>query len=194
MLCPRIRAKMPQGETCQLETHLVNKMVTSWIYQYSSHENASRNEFLLDSGSSSHMSCEPGWMHNLHPIPSREIRLADNSIIHLRFWWFASLPPKWTLSSTRRPHFIYRNFGRRSVPRSNATAVDSYITSNSDYIRKTLNATAVDSYITLYFRIQPLYYQSEVLIKFWLPMWHHWRRLQRRLCTCHGDICYCARI
>ena len=30
MLCPRIRAKMPQGETCQLETHLVNKMVTSW--------------------------------------------------------------------------------------------------------------------------------------------------------------------
>ena len=47
----------------------------------SSHENASRNEFLLDSGASSHMSCEPGWMHNLHPIPSREIRLADNSII-----------------------------------------------------------------------------------------------------------------
>ena len=47
----------------------------------SSHENASRNEFLLDSGASSHMSCEPAWMHNLHPIPSREIRLADNSII-----------------------------------------------------------------------------------------------------------------
>jgi hypothetical protein len=27
------------------------------------------------------MSCESGWMHNLHPISSREIRLADNSII-----------------------------------------------------------------------------------------------------------------
>jgi hypothetical protein len=45
------------------------------------HDNASRNDFILDSGASSHMSCESGWMHNFHPIPSREIRLADNSII-----------------------------------------------------------------------------------------------------------------
>jgi hypothetical protein len=40
------------------------------------HDNAPRNDFLLDSGASSHMSCESGWMHNLLPIPSREIILA----------------------------------------------------------------------------------------------------------------------
>jgi gag-polypeptide of LTR copia-type len=35
------------------------------------HENASKHDFLLDSGASSHMSCESSWLHNFHPIPSR---------------------------------------------------------------------------------------------------------------------------
>jgi hypothetical protein len=46
------------------------------------HDNASKHDFLLDSGASSHMSCELTWLHNLHPIPSREIRLADNNMVH----------------------------------------------------------------------------------------------------------------
>jgi hypothetical protein len=44
------------------------------------HDIASRTDFLLDSGASSHMSCESSWMQNFHRIPSREIRLADNSM------------------------------------------------------------------------------------------------------------------
>jgi hypothetical protein len=45
------------------------------------HDNASKHDFLLDSGAISHMSCESSWLHNLHPIPSREIQLANNSMI-----------------------------------------------------------------------------------------------------------------
>jgi Rieske Fe-S protein len=37
------------------------------------HDNASKHDFLLYSGASSHMSCESSWLHNLHPIPSRKI-------------------------------------------------------------------------------------------------------------------------
>jgi hypothetical protein len=40
------------------------------------------HDLLLDSGYSSHILCESRWLHNLHPIQSREIRLADNSVIH----------------------------------------------------------------------------------------------------------------
>jgi hypothetical protein len=53
-----------------------------FILNVSYHNNASKHDFLLDSGASCHMSCDSSWLHNLHPIPSREIRLADNSVIH----------------------------------------------------------------------------------------------------------------
>ena len=39
----------------------------------------SPNDFLLDSGASSHMSPNQDWFHKLYQISPREISLGDNS-------------------------------------------------------------------------------------------------------------------
>ena len=55
---------------------LIRLNVTS-VYN-NSHED---NSFLLDSGASAHTCPKRHWFQNLHPIPKREIRLGDDSVV-----------------------------------------------------------------------------------------------------------------
>jgi hypothetical protein len=46
-----------------------------------SHKKSGNHEFLLDSGASSHMSPQRDWLHNMHPIQTREIMLGNDATV-----------------------------------------------------------------------------------------------------------------
>jgi hypothetical protein len=46
-----------------------------------SHKTSGNHEFLLDSGASSHMSPQHDWLHNMHTIQTREIRLGNDATV-----------------------------------------------------------------------------------------------------------------
>jgi hypothetical protein len=71
------RRQKPRGSKPNGKDKALRLSVTS----LSVHTTPIYGDFLLDSGASAHMCPNRQWFLNMHPIPTREIKLGDNSVV-----------------------------------------------------------------------------------------------------------------